>query len=132
MHRNPALTVDGVLIEDGEILLIKRRNPPFQGKWALPGGFVEYGEMTEAAVVREVQEETGLKTEITGLLGVYSDPERDPRGHTVSVVYFLKRAGGKLKGGDDAKEASLFDLDKIPDLAFDHEDIIEDALSGLK
>ncbi len=129
MHRNPALTVDGILIEDGNILLVKRRNPPFQGKWALPGGFVEYGERTEAAVVREVQEETGLKTEIVGLVGVYSDPERDPRGHTVSVVYVLRRIGGKTKGGDDAAEARFFPLDELPELAFDHAEIIDDAIT---
>ncbi len=132
MYKNPALTVDGVLIEDGKILLIKRRNPPFQGRYALPGGFVEYGEMTEVAVVREVQEETGLKTEIVGLLGVYSDPERDPRGHTVSVVYFLKKTGGGLKGGDDASEARFFPLNELPELAFDHRTIVEDALDRLK
>jgi len=130
VYRNPSLTVDGVLIEDGTILLIKRKNPPFQGKWALPGGFVEYGERTEVAVVREVQEETGLKTEVISLLGVYSDPERDPRGHTVSVVYILKRTGGELKGGDDASDAAFFSLNELPELAFDHAQIIEDAISA--
>ncbi len=129
MHRNPALTVDGILIEDRKILLIKRRNPPFRGKYALPGGFVEYGESTEAAVVREIQEETGLKTEVLRLIGVYSDPERDPRGHTVTIAYKVKKIGGELRGGDDASEARFFDISALPDLAFDHAEIIKDALA---
>ncbi len=128
MHRNPALTVDGILMEDGKILLIKRKNPPFRGKYALPGGFVEYGESTESAVVREIQEETGLKTEVVRLIGVYSDPERDPRGHTVTVAYEVKRIGGELRGGDDASEAEFFEIEKLPELAFDHERIINDAV----
>ena len=90
----PLLTVDGVVVEDGAVLLIRRRNPPFAGQYALPGGFVDVGETVEAAVVREVQEETGLATAIERLLGVYSDPTRDPRGHTVSVTYLVRRLGG--------------------------------------
>ena len=132
MHRNPALTVDGVLIEDGKILLIKRGREPFKGKWALPGGFVEYGEKVEDAIIREFREETGLDAEIIGLLGVYSDPERDPRGHTVSIVYLLKRKGGEMKGGDDASEARFFPLDNLPEMAFDHEKIVRDAVERRK
>ena len=132
MHRNPALTVDGVLIENEEILLIRRGREPFKGRWALPGGFVEYGETTESAILREVREETGLETEIIRLLGVYSDPDRDPRGHTVSVVYMLRRKGGNLKGGDDASEARLFSLDSLPEMAFDHEKIVRDAMLAVR
>ena len=128
MYRNPALTVDGVLIEDGRILLIKRGREPFKGKWALPGGFVEYGERVEDAVIREFKEETGLDTEIKALVGVYSDPKRDPRGHTVSIAYLLERKGGELKGGDDASDAAFFPIDDLPELAFDHAKIIGDAL----
>ncbi len=128
MYKNPALTVDGVLIEDGRILLIKRGREPFKGKWALPGGFVEYGERVEDAVIREFKEETGLDTEIKALVGVYSDPKRDPRGHTVSIAYLLERKGGELKGGDDASDANFFDIEGLPELAFDHAKIIEDAL----
>ncbi len=130
MHRNPALTVDGVLIEEGKILLIRRGREPFKGKWALPGGFVEYGESVEDAVIREFKEETGLDAEIIKLLGVYSDPNRDPRGHTVSIVYMLKRKGGELKEGDDAAEVGFFPLDSLPELAFDHGKIIEDAIKN--
>ena len=132
MHRNPALTVDGVLIEDGRILLIRRGREPFKGKWALPGGFVEYGERVEDAVIREFREETGLDAEIIGLLGVYSDPNRDPRGHTVSIVYLLKRKGGKMRGGDDASDARFFPLDDLPEMAFDHEKIVRDAVEHIK
>jgi len=126
--KNPKLAADGVILSGGEIVLIKRRNYPFQGKWALPGGFVDYGETVEHATVREMKEETGLEVEITRLVGVYSDPARDPRGHAVSVVYLCKIAGGTLKGGNDASEAKRFRLDALPDLAFDHKRVIEDAL----
>ena len=128
MYRNPALTVDGVLIEGGKILLIKRGREPFKGKWALPGGFVEYGERVEDAVVREFREETSIETGIKALVGVYSDPKRDPRGHTVSIAYLLEKKGGELRGGDDASDARFFSIEEMPELAFDHAKIIEDAL----
>jgi 8-oxo-dGTP diphosphatase len=129
--RTPLLTVDGVVVEDGAVLLIRRRNPPFVGKYALPGGFVDVGETVEAAVVREVREETGLDTTIDCLLGVYSDPARDPRGHTVSVTFLLRRLGGTLAGGDDADDARFFPLDALPELAFDHAQILADAKRAL-
>jgi 8-oxo-dGTP diphosphatase len=122
------LTVDGVIVEEGKILLIKRGNEPYKGLWALPGGFVEYGETTEKAVVREVKEETGLLCNIVKLVGVYSDPDRDPRGHTVSVVYMLKVSTGHISAGDDAVKACWFPVDELPEVAFDHSIIIKDAL----
>jgi len=130
-YKSPKLTVDGIVLKNGKILLIKRKNQPFEGKWALPGGFVEYGEKTEDATVREVFEETGLKTKINHLVGVYSDPNRDPRGHTVSIVYVLDICNGELKSGDDACDAKFFDLKNLPDLSFDHEGIIKDVLGGI-
>jgi len=127
-YKSPKLAVDGVLIEDKKILLIRRGRQPYINKWALPGGFVEYGEKTEDAVLREVLEETGLQTNIKSLVGVYSDPGRDPRGHVVSVVYMLEFCDGRVKGGDDACDARFFSLDELPELSFDHEKIIKDAL----
>ncbi len=128
VYRNPALTVDGIIVKNNKILLVERGKPPFKGKYALPGGFVEYGETVEDAVVREIEEETGLKTEIKNLFGVYSDPGRDPRGHTVSVVFELKANSGELKGGDDAASASYVPTTDLPCLAFDHSKIIEEFL----
>ena len=124
----PKVTVDGVVLKDEKILLIKRKNQPFKGKWALPGGFVDYGETAEDAVVREVLEETGLNTRVGSLFGVYSDPQRDPRGHTITVVYLLEVCGGFLKSGDDAVEVGFFALDDLPVLSFDHEKIIKDVV----
>jgi len=126
--KSPKLTVDGIIIKDGKILLVKRKNDPFKGKWALPGGFVEYGEKTEDAVAREVLEETGLKTTVDNTIGVYSDPNRDPRGHTITVVYKLDVKGGELKSGDDASDAKFFDVNQLPELSFDHDKIIENVL----
>lgn len=131
-YKKPSLTVDGIIKRKNKILLIKRRNPPFQGMYALPGGFVEFGERVENAVVREIEEETGLKTEINKLIGVYSDPNRDPRGHTVSTVFHLKPIGGELEGGSDAADAEYFDVGNLPELAFDHDKIIEDFLEVLE
>ncbi len=127
-RKKPSLTVDGILLnEKGEVLLIKRKREPFKNFLALPGGFVEYGERVEDAIIREMMEETGLEVKIEKLFGVYSDPLRDPRGHTVSIVYVLKKVGGNLKGGDDAEVAKVFKKENLPqDIAFDHRDIIED------
>jgi len=127
MQRAPALTVDGILIEEGCILLVQRKHPPFQGTWALPGGFVEYGERTEEATIREMFEETGLQVKIQRVLGVYSDSARDPRGHTVSVAYLVSRAGGALTAGDDASSVKFFKRNELPALAFDHAAIVKDA-----
>ncbi len=127
MRESPALTVDAVIVEGGEVVLIKRRNPPFQGRWAIPGGFVEYGERVEDAVVREAREETGLEIKIDKLIGVYSDPERDPRGHTVSIVFLCKAVGGQMKAGSDAMDVEKFNLNELPKLAFDHRLILEDV-----
>lgn len=129
VYRNPSLTVDGIVRQNERLLLIKRKNPPFKGEYALPGGFVEYNESIEEAVVREVKEETGLKTEIKELIGVYSSPDRDPRGHMISTTFYLERKGGSLKGGSDAEKARYFDIDSLPNLAFDHDDIINDFLT---
>jgi 8-oxo-dGTP diphosphatase len=132
LHESPGLTVDGIVLIDGQIVLIKRKNPPFQEMYALPGGFVEYGEIVENAVVREVEEETGLKTKVNRLLGVYSAPHRDPRRHTVSIVFELEIQDGELKGGDDALTAETFDLESLPELAFDHGKIIKDYLKLIR
>lgn len=124
--RTPLLAVDAAILNECGIVLIKRKNPPYQGCYALPGGFVEVGESTEEAVAREALEETGLHIELLGLVGVYSDPERDPRGHVVSVCY-LSRASGQPIPGSDAGMAEIFSFDDLPPLAFDHCRIIADA-----
>ena len=131
-YKSPRLTADGTILKDKKILLIKRKNEPFKGKWALPGGFVEYGEKVEDAVVREVYEETGLKTKIRDIVGIYSDPNRDPRGHTVTVVYFLDIQGGELKSSDDASDAKFFDLKDLPELSFDHDIIVKDVIRRIE
>jgi 8-oxo-dGTP diphosphatase len=133
-YRNPFPTVDIIIeIVDGRrrgIVLIERKNPP--SGWALPGGFVEYGETLEAAAVREAREETSLDVELLGQLGAYSDPSRDPRFHTISTV-FLARASGQPRGADDAKTAIVFDpLDRTRPLAFDHRKILDDYLESRK
>jgi len=125
-HRNPAPTVDVVIALPGDrLVLVARRFAPLG--WALPGGFVDEGETVEAAAIREALEETGLAVTLTGLLGVYSDPRRDARKHTMSTV-FLGRAIGEPKGGDDAAEARAFRWDALPaPLCFDHAEILADA-----
>ncbi len=128
------MTVDAVILcEDESIALIKRKNDPYKGSWALPGGFVEWGETVESAVVREAKEETGLEIDVIKLVGVYSDPERDPRGHTVTVCYLTKKIGGNLKADSDASSAQCFKKDEILKLklAFDHDIILKDAIKLL-
>lgn len=134
----PMLTVDTVVLATGggepRVLLVQRRNPPFAGDWALPGGFVDEGEQVAQAAPRELAEETGLDLGPLGplrLLGVYDTPGRDPRGWTVSVVH-IAHVDRELHvtGGDDASDARWFALDQLPPLAFDHARIIEDARSS--
>ncbi|MBE9487906.1 MAG: NUDIX hydrolase [Bacteroidetes bacterium] len=127
-YKIPSITTDGIILKDKQILLIKRKNEPFKGKWALPGGFVEYGEKTEDAVIREVSEETGLKTKIRTLAGVYSDPNRDPRGHIITIIYVLDIVEGNVKAGDDASDVKFFDVHQLPALATDHNKIINDVI----
>jgi ADP-ribose pyrophosphatase YjhB (NUDIX family) len=122
--RNPIPTVDVIIRVDDKIVLIERKNEP-KG-WALPGGFVDYGESLEAAAVREAKEETGLELEDLRQFGAYSDPARDPRQHNLSVV-FTAEGSGDLLGGDDAAHAELFPLDALPSpLCFDHGQILDD------
>lgn len=126
--RNPIPTVDIIIDYDGGIILIKRKNPP-EG-WALPGGFVDYGESLESAAVREAKEETGLNIELIRQFHSYSDPKRDPRHHTITTV-FIAKAKGKVVAGDDAKEIGIFTKNNLPEqIAFDHRDIIEDYSTG--
>ncbi len=123
--RNPYPTVDIIIEVDGKIVLVKRKNPPYG--WALPGGFVEYGESYEEAAIREAKEETGLDVELLCQMHLYSSPERDPRFHTATLV-FMARAQGSPEGGDDALKAELFPPEKLPPLAFDHGRIISHYL----
>lgn len=126
--RNPIPTVDIIIEYNGGIILIKRKNPP-EG-WALPGGFVDYGESLESAAIREAKEETGLDIELIRQFHTYSDPERDPRHHTITTVYIAK-ARGMAVAGDDAKEIGIFYKDNLPEqIAFDHGDILNDYFSG--
>jgi argininosuccinate lyase len=126
IHDNPIPTVDIITEFDGGIVLIKRRNYPYG--WALPGGFVEWGEMIEDAATREAKEEITLDVKLKDILGVYSNPHRDPRTHTISTV-FVAQGEGILKPGDDAIEARVFKVDRVPEkMVFDHKQILSDYL----
>jgi 8-oxo-dGTP diphosphatase len=129
MPDTPALTVDCVIHDPkGRVLLIRRKYEPFQGAFALPGGFVEIGETVEAACRREVREEAGLEVGDLELVGVYSDPARDPRGHTVSTVFLAKPSvAAPPIAGDDAAAAEWVVDWRTHRLAFDHAQILEDA-----
>jgi len=131
--RQPALTVDVAAIAGAEprsILLVQRANEPFAGSWALPGGFVEGDERVPAAAARELGEETGVRAAPLELLGVYDTPGRDPRGPTVSIVYVMRTDDEPpAAGADDAAQARWFALDALPALAFDHAQIVADAVS---
>jgi 8-oxo-dGTP diphosphatase len=123
-YQNPVPTVDVIIETGGGIVLIRRKNPP--PGWAIPGGFVDVGENIRDAAVREALEETGLRVTLTALLGVYSEPDRDPRQHTISTV-FVGAADGIPHGMDDAAEAALFTEETLPDpIAFDHAKILAD------
>jgi ADP-ribose pyrophosphatase YjhB (NUDIX family) len=128
-HRNPTPTVD-IIIEIGDrIVLIERKNPPYG--WALPGGFVDYGESYETAALREAEEETNLKVNDLRQFHTYSKPDRDPRGHTASTV-FIGKADGAPTAGDDAARVELFTRDELPTLAFDHAEILADYFKSRK
>ena len=125
-HRKPTtplLTVDAIIETGGGVVLIERKNPPHG--WALPGGFVDPGESLATAARREAKEETSLDIELVEQLFAYSDPRRDPRGPTVSVV-FVARASGEPRAADDAKNLAIYPLDALPQLAFDHAQILAD------
>ena len=134
MHRNPAPTVDVAVIDGERILLVKRSNEPYKNRWVLPGGFVEYDETVENAAAREVLEETGVQIRLESILGVYSDPERDPRGHTLTTVFIGRPVAGEPVGGDDAADAFWVNLESLDSsiLAFDHPLIVEDLKRWLK
>ncbi|HEB84237.1 MAG TPA: NUDIX hydrolase [Bacteroidetes bacterium] len=122
-YRNPFPTVDVIIRYKRGIVLIERKNPP--PGWAIPGGFIDYGESAEEAAAREMREETGLELEGLRLFTVRSDPDRDPRFHTVTIV-FTARGAGRLHAGDDAARARVFPLDRLPEtIAFDHREVLE-------
>ncbi len=123
----PKLMVDVVIPSESGVVLIRRDSDPFEGQWALPGGFVEVGETIYEAAVREAAEETGLAVEISRLVGVYSEADRDPRGHNVSVAFLASVLGGQMHAASDAVEVEVLDPSSV-ELAFDHHRIIADAM----
>lgn len=124
----PKIMVDVVIPSEGGVVLIRRGTDPYEGMWALPGGFVELGETVENAAAREAKEETNLDVELERLVGVYSEPDRDPRGHNVSVTFLARVIGGNPAAATDADEVEILDPSEV-ELAFDHREIIEDALA---
>jgi 8-oxo-dGTP diphosphatase len=128
----PRITVDAWIVDGrGRLLLVRRGRPPFEGRWGLPGGFLEWKERTEDCCARETLEETGLEVRVGELLGVYSAPDRDPRGHNVTVLYEATRISGRAKGGDDAAEAKWFtprQLERV-EFAFDHAEIVREQMA---
>lgn len=129
VYKNPVPTVDIIIEVGAAVVLIKRKNPPHG--WALPGGFVDYGESYETAAAREAEEETGLVVQNLQQFRTYSDPGRDPRQHTASTI-FIAQADAEPVAGDDAAEAALFTEETLPDLAFDHGKIVADYFSFKK
>jgi ADP-ribose pyrophosphatase YjhB (NUDIX family) len=130
VYQNPIPTVDIIIeVESKGIVLIRRRNPPYG--WAIPGGFVDYGESLEKAAIREAKEETNLDVELREQFHTYSNPERDPRNHTISTVYIAK-PNGKPEAQDDAAEIGIFSESNLPDeMAFDHRSILDDYFRSI-
>lgn len=130
-YQTRSVTVDAIVAnEKGQILLIKRKNQPYQDHWALPGGYLDQGETTVQGALRELKEETGLSAVTAEFLGFYDDPQRDPK-QNVSFVYLVRQFTGTPKAGDDAGDTKFFDPSSLPnDIAFDHRSIISDFLVG--
>lgn len=131
--RSPLLAVDGIITKEKKVLLIKRAIKPFCGYWVLPGGHVNYGETTEEALRREIKEELGISVKVKKLIGVYSDPKRDPRYHLVAIVYELKKGKGKIRLNYESSEFRYFHLKNLPrKIGFDHRKIIKDSKGRFK
>ncbi len=125
--KSPILMVDGMVLKGDKVLLTKREIYPFQGCWVLPGGHVEYGEKVEEAIKREMKEELGVPVKIKKLVGVYSESRRDPRYHSVSVVFFLKKGKGKIRLNYESSEFKYFSLNNLPKkIGFDHRKILNE------
>ena len=135
-YPHPAVTADCVVFGfDGQVLkvlLIQRGQEPFKGRWALPGGFLNENETLEQCALRELQEETGMKPAYMEQVGVYSRPDRDPRERVITVAFFALAKIESVKGDDDAAQAEWFATDKVPQLAFDHDSILKNALMRLR
>jgi len=137
-YPRPAVTVDIIVFKNiehnPEILLIERKNEPFKNMWALPGGFVDKDEDIKTAAYRELAEETSIQDIQLSQLHTFGKPGRDPRGHTISIVHtgFLQNSNQKIQAGDDAKNLQWFSINDLPDLAFDHQEIIHYALRIIK
>ncbi len=135
-YPRPALTIDAVVFkkdaDDTFVLLIQRKNPPYKNRWALPGGFVDMDETLEESAARELQEETGLSDVNLKQLRAFSALERDPRGRTISVVFWgILNSDNKISAGDDAAKVQWFNIKSLPPLAFDHREVLEIALQKL-
>ncbi|MFY9227676.1 MAG: NUDIX hydrolase [Blastocatellia bacterium] len=137
-YPKPSVTVDTIIFalhqQDIKILLIKRKYPPFANKWAIPGGFVDVNEALPLAAARELEEETGLKNMELKQFYSFGDPGRDPRGHTVTIAYhtFLASIPAEVAGADDADEAEWFSIKSLPEMAFDHKEVLDFAINDLK
>ena len=125
----PWISTDCVVFDErGRVLLIRRKNEPFKGQYAFPGGFIEVGETAENAALRELREETGIEADNLKLIGVYSDPKRDPRHHSITIAYLVSVHGQTPTAGDDAADAEFVEDATKEKLAFDHDVILRDAL----
>ena len=135
-YPRPAVTVDIVVLSDdvSEVLLIRRKHPPFEKYWALPGGFINMEESLEASALRELGEETGITDITLTEVGTFGEPSRDPRGRVITVAYtaVVEKSTLKIEAGSDASEAAWFSSTDLPKLAFDHGEIIRKALKKLK